>query len=137
MIYSHITAIGTFTDVNLADADSLILLRDRCSGMEDADYEPNIYPAPGQDGILLIPSFKRGQPIVLGGVLEVVSGDYATGAETLEASIIAALDAMQDTPDDITWSSGGPLSVYKRGKYVSSQEGGLRYCQFSLIAGAI
>lgn len=139
MIYSSITDIGAFSSVNLDGSDSLILLRERCSGMEDADYDPVVKDAPGQDGVLLFPSFERGQPIILGGLLNVVSGEYFAGAETLEASIISALDAMIDAADDLVWTGGGggTLSVFKKSKYVASQENGLRYCQFGLIAGAV
>lgn len=143
MQYSTITAIGALEAVNRYDMDALILEREMCSGLEMADVRTDDEDAPGQSGILAFPRFFGGQPITLGGRLNIVStgadGAWQDACDTLEAAIISALTAMMSAPDDIVWTGGGggSISVYTHSRFVPSNDGIIRKCQFGLMAGDV
>lgn len=139
MLYSTITDIGSFGDVNLDDAPCLWLDPAMCSGLEYPELRTEIEDAPGEDGVLVFPPFLGGQPVVLGGILIVPSGDYFAGVETLIAAIASALEAMRAAPANIVWTGGGggTLSVWTNGRLAQTWDNGNHRVQFGLIGGDV
>jgi len=121
MNYSSITKIelGT-TDINFnaTGADTLLIDPLACTGMDQLPARTPVYVKAATDGANVFPFLKDARPIVLAGIVLIVSSSteagYVTARETLIASTITLLDGMLTTAGVLTWPSN-TLSVYSTG----------------------
>lgn len=138
MRYNSITAIGTLSNVNAATGDCLRLDPDACTGGEMASLRPVVEDAPGADGSLNFPALTGAWIITLSGFLLIRSaGDeagYFAAIDTLEASVVAALNAMRAAPANVV-SSSGTISCWLYSPYQAQWEQRLltKRCTFSLV----
>lgn len=116
MRYSTITAIGTFSSVNDATGDTLLLVPSACSGGEAATLRTVVENAPGADGVLVFPPLEGGQIITLTGDVTIRStgaeAAYFTAIDTLVSSLKTALDAMRTAAASLAYGSSSTLSCW-------------------------
>lgn len=138
MRYNSITAIGTLSNVNADTGDCFRLDPDACTGGSMPELRPVVEDKPGGDGSLNFPALTGAWIITLSGFLLIRSaGDeagYFAAMDTLEASLLSALNAMRAAPANVV-SSSGTLSCWLYSKATDQWEQALltkRYT-FSLV----
>jgi len=118
--YSSITKIelgGTDINFNATGADTLLLDPLACDGLDQIPARTPVYRKAATDGANVFPFLKDARPIVLAGVVLIVSSSteagYVTARDALIDSTITLLNGMLTTPGVLTWTS--TLSVYSTG----------------------
>lgn len=130
MIYSSISAVGSFTDVNTDAPPFWFVDPARCSGGDGPDLRSPTEAKSGTDGVMIFPRLDDAWVITLGGPI-VGTGD-PEDTEDLIAALKAALDAMKATPDALV-HPGGSLDVMYHSRLDVGWDGGLKVVTFGLI----